>query len=73
MRWRIVSPARLLKVLSSDPAQTAFEYLLVAGVIVVAIALVVTSGYGNILYQFLQAICASADPEGFRMGQRCIP
>ncbi len=64
MRCFTVSPAGLLKALSADSAQTAFEYLLVAGVIVVAIALVVTGGFGDILHKFLVAICSTVDPVG---------
>lgn len=62
----------LLRLILDRRAQTAFEYLLVAGAVVVLIAVAVMTGFPAIWSQFIGALCPSVDPVGSTGAGQCL-
>lgn len=63
---------RLLRLILDRRAQNAFEYLLVAGAVVVLIALAVMTGFPAVWSQFIGFLCPSVDPVGSTGAGQCL-
>lgn len=63
---------RLADILGSEWGQNTFEYLLVVGAILVAVAVVISGGFADIFHQFVGMLCPSVDPVGSTGVGQCL-
>ncbi len=63
---------KLIGVLNREDGQNTFEYLLVVGAVLVAVAVVISGGFQDILHQFIGVLCATVDPVGSTGPGQCL-